>query len=731
MYMARMLKYWLLFTLVLYANGASAAILYSNDFQSGSTHEWLTDRKNGDKIEISNYRQNKSLLLKQAAFVVTPITTSGYQNVRFSATLYGVSLEKGGQCRAEVSADGGQSWHVIARLVDGQDDGLTPVFGKLFLTDADNQAQVLFRLLNTGDAAERCYFDNIKASGEQRYNLAHGRYGDGRFSYSFIDSGQDFSSPVPTQYFAKPEHAKPASNQFEGVLSYSGNEPQHLTLVDDLFSYQQEKDKKRYDQLPNFAIDFVQFGGDLIPVQRSPQQASHPPSHPYWEIMFEPGKVWDEAGDRGYSRAALPFALQEKGADCIHNGLMTFLFRSDGTVSRTLFQIGSETCAYFKFDMLGSLNVSYVPKKPPHRQAVIAAYQQEQAQRLPTKPITALKQRYPNVDLSGFGAANDVHPSVMTTYGVVIDGIHYVGACQTRFGAYPYCDVMDLPSYSTAKSINALAYMRMLKLFPTLGEQTIASLIPACDGKQWHDVSIENALNMSTGNYVSDGFEVDEYHSLRPFFKALTHADKTTAACRFERQARPGSKWVYHTSDSYLYATAINNFWKQQHGDDADYYDDLLTPIWDKLGLSPLMYRTRRTYDKRKQPYGGYGIIFHRGDVANLAHALLPNENNIDALSTMLEQTAIQSALQMNETDRGLVAMTDIKYKHAFWAWNVAPVLGCPTPTWIPFMSGYGGITIALLPNDIVYYYFSDNYDHIWLKAVEAAHKISPLCGKK
>jgi len=43
-------------------------------------------------------------------------------------------------------------------------------------------------------------------------------------------------------------------------------------------------------------------------------------------------------------------------------------------------------------------------------------------------------------------------------------------------------------------------------------------------------------------------------------------------------------------------------------------------------------------------------------------------------------------------------------------------------------MSGFGGITVLLLPNDMVYYYFSDNNTYVWLEAAVEAAKIRPIC---
>jgi len=46
----------------------------------------------------------------------------------------------------------------------------------------------------------------------------------------------------------------------------------------------------------------------------------------------------------------------------------------------------------------------------------------------------------------------------------------------------------------------------------------------------------------------------------------------------------------------------------------------------------------------------------------------------------------------------------------------------------ISFMSGFGGITVALLPNNSIYYYFSDNQEYAWDRAVNASNKMEPFC---
>jgi hypothetical protein len=71
----------------------------------------------------------------------------------------------------------------------------------------------------------------------------------------------------------------------------------------------------------------------------------------------------------------------------------------------------------------------------------------------------------------------------------------------------------------------------------------------------------------------------------------------------------------------------------------------------------------------------------------------------------------------------------NIFYNNGFWLrkYNKG-TFGCKDDTWVPFMSGFGGITLAFLPNNMTYYYFSDGYTFAWDSAVFAANEIKPFC---
>jgi hypothetical protein len=48
---------------------------------------------------------------------------------------------------------------------------------------------------------------------------------------------------------------------------------------------------------------------------------------------------------------------------------------------------------------------------------------------------------------------------------------------------------------------------------------------------------------------------------------------------------------------------------------------------------------------------------------------------------------------------------------------------------YVPFMSGFGGITAAMLPNGATYYYFSDNDEFGWLAAAAQTYKLPATGG--
>jgi hypothetical protein len=541
---------------------------------------------------------------------------------------------------------------------------------------------------------------------------------------------QRTAGPWPMAAFTPPPDAAAARQKFEGRLHLTAERRERgFAVIADRFG-----DSKTHGgaaaHLPEFDFDLLQDGNALIPVRRG----AIPGKHPEWEFILEPGQVWDEAADGEFSRASLPFTLEERNANCMHQGVLTFLFRTDGAISDVAYEIAQETCAYFQFDLWGYSRASYTPRKVAARDALIGRYRDEVRDRLPVRPISALAADFPGADPGEFGSSAEIAPASMTVYGLIAGAVHYRSDCATRFGPYPFCDVLDLPSYSLAKSLVAgVAFMRLATRYPELPAARIADYVPECAGHDgWRDITFENALDMATGRYGSAKFEVDEDSAdmVQSFFIPDRHADKLRFACtHFPRQAAPGSLWVYHTADTYVLGTALNAFYRSRAGRDADFYRDLLAgELWPALRLSPALDVIRRTYDEAQQPFTGYGLTLHGDDMARLAAFLNAAHGRIGAVQ-MLDPALLDAAMQRDPAHPGLRAgVDDLRYNHGFWAWNAQHALGCRAETWIPFLSGYGGIVVALLPNGMTYYYVSDGAVFRWARAAAEASRMKTMC---
>lgn len=548
--------------------------------------------------------------------------------------------------------------------------------------------------------------------------------------YDMLISGR-YRHSIDLSAYAPGADARAPTNRFEGRLRLRGQpRTRTLTALDD---YLGPRDAAQARTLPeDFDYAFVQDGDRLVPVVRGPIASRHP----WWEFVLEPGRVWDEPGDHGYSRAAIPFALVQKNANCTHNGVLTFLFTNDGRISRAAMQVSSETCHYLQLDMWGLLDADYLPEPVPGREALLAAHASEIAGRLPVRPLTALAGDHPGVDPAALaiGAARG-----RTAYGLVVDGVHYLSACATRHGDYPYCEVLDLPSYSVAKSVVAgLALMRMEALHPGTRDFPVRDWIPAsgCRTDKWAGVNLQHLLDMTTGQYDSPAYMADEDDPrIRAFFGATDHATRVAYACEaYPRHEAPGLRWVYHTPDTYLLGTALQQRLRAQTGRaNADLFEDLLwRDVFAPLGLSPTARATRRSYDAARQPFSGWGLTLHADDIARLG-GFLANDRGRIAGRQVLDPVLLAEALQRDPAHPGLpVAHLDrYRYQHGFWARDLQAELGCRDATWVPFMSGFGGITVALFPNGVVWYNVADDgllASIDFAAPAREASKFGPLC---
>jgi CubicO group peptidase (beta-lactamase class C family) len=524
-------------------------------------------------------------------------------------------------------------------------------------------------------------------------------------------NGFEAASPVDESALSVPISAALAAHVFEGRLELLGEKDggQMQVLHGEL--------GPEYAYLPEFDFEFVQSDGSLIPVRRGLIIADHP----MWNILLEPGRVWQEPGDGGYSRASFPFALIVKGGNSSFNGTMTFLF-NEKSISKVWYQITQETSSYARANLWGLLDAVYHPGAVQDDAQIKADFAQELADRLPTKPIEQLAQDYPGVDVSAFGRG--VTPEHMTWYGVVVQGVNYVGGCRTRFGLYPYCESMRAASFSTAKSaFVSVVLMRLAQKYgPEVTGLLIKDYVPeyAASPGDWERVTFNDTIDMSTGNYVSAGFMVDDNsEKMGEFFGAQPYAARIAAAFDGPHAAEPGTRWVYRTSDTFILTRALHNYLQTQQGPEADIFQFVVEEVYRPLGLGPGAYTTMRTADNdwQGQAEGGYGLWWIPDDIAKIA-------------IQVLHPDLLAAALQRDPNDRGVAIDSRRMYNNAFWADKYTQASGFDCEFWVPQMLGVSGNVVALMPNGVTYYYFSDNQEFTWDAAVREADKILPLCSQ-
>ncbi len=533
--------------------------------------------------------------------------------------------------------------------------------------------------------------------------------------------GFDFTGPVAEAALTPPQQASPSEHIFEGRLELRGEkEGGNIQVLRGELG-------PEYTYLPEFNFEFVQSDGYLIPVQRGLVIADHP----VWNYIFEPGRAWQEAADGDFSRASIPFALIPKGGNSTFNGTLTFLF-NDQQISKVWYQITQETSTYTRVNLWGLLEAVYQRGLVDNSAQLRSAFAAELAGRLPVKPITALADDYPSVNFAAFG--DGVTPEHMTWYGLVVNGTNYLGGCQTRFGIYPYCESMRATSFSTAKSaFVSVALMRLAQKYdPAIPSFLIKDFVPeyAASPGDWESVTFNNALDMATGNYVSPGFMTDDNsQKMGEFFGAQPYAERIEAAFDSPHAAAPGTRWVYRTSDTFILTRALHNYLLTQQSTAADIFQFVVDDIYRPLGLGPGAYTSMRTADHnwQGQAEGGYGLWWIPDDIAKIGVFLNNQAGKING-EQVLHPGLLAATLQQSPEDRGVRIDRQRMYNNAFWAslYTKADGFGCEF--WVTQMLGVSGNVVALFPNGITYYYFSDNQEFTWNDALREANNIIPLC---
>ncbi len=553
-----------------------------------------------------------------------------------------------------------------------------------------------------------------------------------------LRNGGRFDRPVPNAAFLPGPNAVAADGTLEGVLTLSGR-ADHIAMHLDLFG-ETASGTDTLSDLPTLHIALVQDGGFLIPAD----QGLVITGHRRWNTIIGPGRIWREPGDGGYRRAALPLTLVERNQNCAHQGSLTLLI-GDGpspAVSHAALQIVNEGCPVLKFDLTALLKAEFHAAPIIDAAAIRAKQARELLSRLPLLPLSQLALDHPGVEPDRLLAAFR-HQDSVQALGVIVDGRHYAAGCRGRtdaaLGPYPFCADRRLPSYSTGKSVfAALAQMRLGQMFGRdLYERPLPDLLPeAARAGGWDGITLSHLNDMASGRYASPEFEADEEgETMAAFLTAEGRAEKLSLALNgFQRHEPPGQRWVYHSSDTYLATAAMAAFLAGQGG--GDLFDLMVRDVYGPLGLSAGFTRTIRS-DNRPDgmPAGYYGLFYTLDDVARLGRFLAEGTGRIGGVPVLDEQRLRAALFRDGATGLPVPPLPGRPaggwvYRHNSWGRVVTPETfpGLTCRTIVPVFSGYGGVTIMLPPNGLIYYAFSDGYEFPVDAAIRQLDRIRPLC---
>ena len=566
-------------------------------------------------------------------------------------------------------------------------------------------------------------------------------------TYSDLFSGAAPAAPVDNiAGFAFPANAATPSNTFEGTLTINNTATGG--------NYHIVSESPGYGTVPElhlapFSFQFVQSGNSFIPEQQGLTITGA--TGAVWNYIIGPGKAWQESTDNGYTRVSFPFALVERNQNCVHNGEITFLFSNtlSPNISNAFYQVTQETCAHFKIDLWGQLPATYTPGMVANDQALVSAAAAEVSNRLPTKPFGALATDFSGsgIDVTAFTKAF-VSPQDITVYGLMVNGTNYVSNCQTRYGNYANCGEMRLPSYSVAKSAFAgTALMRLGQLYSSsVYAQLIKAWVPQyVDGGIWTSVTFDQASKMATGNYINPGYMVDENSNEEVAFLGTEDflTKITRAFAPFPSKAIPGTLWVYQTHATFILTTAMQAYLQQQLGSGADIFNLVRNDVFIPIKVSQGGLTTLRTDNSPTgHAIGGYGLFFIPDDIAKIGD-FLNNGLGMIAGNQVLDNVRLQESLFRASNPATIATLglpvpdtgsprvpNTFRYNNNFWVKHFTPAefpqYSCDF--WVPYMSGFGGITVLLLPDGLTYYIFSDGNEFLWYDAVNEINKIKPFC---
>jgi len=517
----------------------------------------------------------------------------------------------------------------------------------------------------------------------------------------FIPAG-----PVQNDNFLPSEDAGPAQHVFRGSLKLSSIEMD----VKPSFKYREllGRDPKNF---PGIVIQFFTYRDELVP---STQDVITPPpelrGESYWEMVVQPGKIWSEPGDQGWSRAAFPFGLMHSIENETHNGIATFLFNQT-SVSTVRFQIVTQTAPYYvaeHFIGWGQTQATYDNTPLENEADLKRAYALEKAHRFPAAKWSVLEGKVGKDKSAGY--EGDMDPTYLVWSALVYDGVLYYKPCKTPYGDYPFLDNMRVGVWSVTKSIGpGVGMLRLAQKYGTyVFNLKITDYVDIdADHDGWKNVTFGDVLNMTTGigggtNTACSSMSVDyldkTYDAWYTTPSAEGKLDKIAECGNYPWG--PGEVARYRDRDMFTLGAAMDAFLKSMEGPEADIWTMLAEEVFKPIHVYHVpTTRTIENDGSTGLPLMAWGWFPTMDDIAKIAN-LLHNKGcyhgqQILNLEKTMELFSAKGTFSKNENWKYGTA----RYKMAFHYMPFPDYSG--QTMYLPLASGWIGNKILLMSGNM------------------------------
>jgi CubicO group peptidase (beta-lactamase class C family) len=524
-------------------------------------------------------------------------------------------------------------------------------------------------------------------------------------TYSFMDMS----------YFAKPEWADKALDDFSGTITFHDTE---MIFPIERAYYPGE------NLFPGFTIGFISHQGELIPTQKNRINTMNQ-SESLWDVVVGTGAVWHEETDGEWSRASFPLTLTDRYIGPARNCVATFVFKSDAA-SNVYMQCSQETADLNDLqvgNIRATLQAQFDPELNTDSAQVVEMHRQFKSRKLPVYPLSTIDS---NNEISD-NFEESLFTNAPTSLGaVLIDGKLYAHPPQTRHGQYPYPGEMRHGVYSVTKSMaGTLSLLYFAERYSAdIFDELITDYVPSlADHPGWQGVTFSHTLNMVTGTVGSERAE----HLFEILIKARSAEESIqNIATLGNTPSAPGETFNYASTNLFVLSYALQNYVEEKEGRQINYWDIIHENVLAPIGAEYFTLRQTLEIDGSKGiPILAYGALPTLDEAAKIS-LLFTNEGNYQG-KQLLHREKTREALGRT-TWAGYSTDNDYRgsrYRHGYWSTDVR-TNKCTVD--VTYMLGYGGNYVLFLPSNTVIIRFMDEYDLNFSDLVESVEKVKSSC---